>query len=101
MPWRMRFLVISRNSIDLSNAVPDNPDVAAGKRSGWGGSRPGAGRPRVVQEPERITVDFEKRDMEALRKLAESRGTSVADLIRRAMSRFLRERGSGSGRKTA
>lgn len=65
----------------------------AAKASGRGGARPGAGRPRVVQEPERVAVDFEKADLETLRKLAESRGTSVADLIRRAVGQYLRRAG--------
>jgi hypothetical protein len=43
----------------------------------------------VVQEPERIAVDLEKPDLDALRALGERRGTSVADLIRRAVSQYL------------
>jgi hypothetical protein len=35
-------------------------------------------------------VDLEKPDLDALRALAEQRGTSVADLIRRAVTQFLR-----------
>ena len=60
------------------------------KGSGRGGFRPGAGRPRIVQEPERIAVDLEKSELDALRDLATRRETSVADLIRRAVSQFLR-----------
>jgi len=56
----------------------------------WGGKRPGAGRPRVVKDPERIGVDFERSDFEALRELAERRGTSVSDLIRRAVSQYVK-----------
>jgi hypothetical protein len=48
------------------------------------------GRPRVVNDPERIAVDLEKPDLDALRTLGEHRGTSVADLIRRAVSQYLR-----------
>lgn len=62
----------------------------AGDKQSWGGSRPGAGRPRVVQEPERIGVDFERSDLDALRDLADRRGTSVADLIRRAVGQYVR-----------
>ena len=65
------------------------PIVAAQKPSGRGGARPGAGRKRIVQSPERIAVDLEKPDLDALRDLAEARETSVADLIRRAVSQFL------------
>ncbi len=63
------------------------------RKSSWGGARPGAGRPRIVEEPERIAVDFEKPDLEALRELAERRETSVADLIRRAVAQYLRRAG--------
>lgn len=70
------------------------PVVAARERkTGWGGARPGAGRPRVVQEPERVAVDLEKPDLIALQALAERRGTSLADLIRRAVTQYLRRAG--------
>lgn len=54
------------------------------------GSRPGAGRKRIVADPARIAVDFEKPDLDALRDLAEKRDTSVADLIRRAVGAYLK-----------
>lgn len=59
-------------------------------RAQHGGPRPGSGRPRLVQDPERIAVDLERSDLNALRDLAAKRGTSVADLIRRAVSQLLR-----------
>ncbi len=61
--------------------------------TGRGGARPGAGRKRIVKEPERIAVDLEKPDLDDLRALAERRGTSVADLIRRAVGQYLRRAG--------
>ena len=65
--------------------------VAAMRGKKWrGGARKGAGRKRIVQDPERIAVDLEKPDLNAMRALAEQRGTSVADLIRRAVSQYLR-----------
>ncbi len=67
--------------------------VAPRKPSGRGGARPGAGRKRIVQKPERIAVDLEKPDLDALRDLAEERETSVADLIRRAVGQFLQRAG--------
>ena len=66
------------------------PMAASRKKSGRGGARPGAGRKRIVQDPERIAVDLEKPDLDALRALAEERKTSVADLIRRAVTQLLR-----------
>ncbi len=63
------------------------------KNRGPGGARPGAGRKRIVQDPERIAVDLEKPDLDALRALARDRETSVADLIRRAVTQLLRRAG--------
>ncbi len=75
------------NNQSAQDTIPTMP----GKKStGRGGFRPGAGRPRVVQEPERIAVDLEQPQLDALRELASERGTSVADLIRRAVSQYLK-----------
>jgi len=63
------------------------------RKSGRGGARPGAGRKRIVQDPERIAVDLERPDLNALRKLAADRGTSVANLIRRAVAQYLKRAG--------
>ena len=62
----------------------------AAKQKGPGGSRPGAGRKRIVANPERIAVDLEKPDLDALRALAEERDTSVAALIRHAVAAYLK-----------
>ena len=64
--------------------------MAVRKPVGRGGARPGAGRKRIVQNPERIAVDLEKADLDALRELAEVRETSVAYLIRKSVTQFLR-----------
>ena len=69
------------------------PLVSRAKKSGRGGARPGAGRKRIVQDPERIAVDLEKPQLDALRELADERGTSVADLIRRSVSQYLNRAG--------
>ena len=74
------------NQLD-QDTIPPMPEQ---KGTGRGGFRPGAGRPRVVQEPERIAVDLEQPQLDALRDLASGRGTSVADLIRRAVSQYLK-----------
>jgi hypothetical protein len=47
----------------------------------------------VVRDPERIAVDLEKPDLNALRALADERGASVADLVRRAVAQYLRRAG--------
>jgi hypothetical protein len=65
--------------------------MAEGKATrNWGGARDRAGRKRIVQNPERIAVDLEKPDLDALRGLAADRGTSVAELVRKAVAQYLR-----------
>ncbi len=72
------------------------PNVAASKKGrGRGGARPGAGRKRIVKQPERIAVDLESPQLDALRELAGERETSVAKLIRLAVSQFLKRSGKG------
>lgn len=79
-----------RNPLDLSISRVHTFSVTQRMRkTRRGGARPGAGRKRVVQEPKRIAVDLEKPDLDALRTLGKRRGTSVADLIRRAISQYL------------
>ena len=60
------------------------------KPSGHGGWRPGAGRPRVIQDPVEIKIKMEKADMDALRRVSAERGTSVAVLIRSAIRAHLK-----------
>ena len=78
-----------RLTLDLSDELTENARMAA-KRKGPGGARPGAGRKRIVANPERIAVDLEKPDLDALRALAEERDTSVAALIRGAVTAYLK-----------
>ena len=70
--------------------VYDVPTMARQKCSGHGGKREGAGRKRVVQDPERIAVDLERPDLDALRAIGVERETSVANLIRLAVAQFLK-----------
>ena len=67
----------------------------SGDKAGWGGARPGSGRPRVVRDPERMVVDFEKADLDVLREVAGRRGTSLTELIRRAVSQYARRARKG------
>lgn len=78
--------------IDYSVPNIDTEPVAAKKRSGPGGARPGAGRPRVVQDPVRLTVDYERADFEHLEAIAERRGVSVASVVREAVRTFVARR---------
>ena len=77
--------------LDLSRNTHYNSTVAQRKSTrDWGGVRERAGRKRIVQDPERIAVDLERPDLDAMRSLAKKRGTSVAELIRRAVSAYLK-----------
>ena len=60
------------------------------KSSGWGGARPGAGRKRIVQDPVRLAIDYERADLEALGEIAERRGVSVASLLRKAVQAYVK-----------
>lgn len=67
-----------------------NVSVAKRRKAGHGGKREGAGRKRIVQDPERVAVDFERPDLAALRELAERRRTTIPMLIRQAVSQYLK-----------
>jgi hypothetical protein len=88
----LKFSPTFRNSVDYSKKVDDNSDVA--KKPGRGGARKGAGRKRLIQDPGRIGVDFERADLIALRGLAVARETSIANLIRTAVAQYLRRSGA-------
>jgi hypothetical protein len=69
-------------------------DVAARsrKRGGWGGPRPGSGRPALFEESIDLTVRFPREHVEALKERADAQGKSAAELVREAVRKFL-ERG--------
>ena len=62
-------------------------------KSKQGGARPGAGRPREVQDPARLTVDFERPDLDALAAVAAERGESIAAAVRRVVRGYLKRLG--------
>lgn len=64
--------------------------MARRAKSGWGGQRPGAGRPKLDRELKRMSVDLDVKDAEALREIAEERGVSVARLAATVLTRFVR-----------
>ena len=57
--------------------------MGARRKRGWGGARKGGGRPREMTNPVKITVMVEKRDVRALRQLAEKTGVRFAAYVRR------------------
>ena len=62
----------------------------AKKRSGPGGRREGAGRPRKLKAPIQRWVHLEQRDAERADKRAKTEGISFAELVRRAIRAYLR-----------
>ena len=64
--------------------------VAAKRKQTWGGARKGAGRPREIQDPVRVTIDFERKDFEELRELSDQIQISASSLIRDAVRRLIR-----------
>ena len=69
------------------------------KHGGWGGPRPGSGRPALFDESTDLTVRFPSDHFEALKRRAEAQGVSVAELVREAVRLFLarcRKREGGS-----
>ena len=62
----------------------------AERKTGWGGRREGAGRRRLVADPVDVLVRLDRPDAEASKALAEARGISVPELIRRILRSYLR-----------
>lgn len=67
--------------------------MAARPKSRRGGYRPNAGRPREVQDPARLTIDFERGDLDAVADVASERGESLAQAIRRIVRSYLKRSG--------
>ena len=51
------------------------------------------GRRRIVKDPVRFTVDYEREDFERLEETADERGVSVASLVREALRGYLKRGG--------
>jgi hypothetical protein len=70
----------------------DTAEVAKKKASGRGGARPGAGRPAIMREPTPFTVTIDREDYDALAKIAEEQGVTLAALVRETLQRRARRR---------
>ena len=80
--------------MEISNESDYNDIVVARKKKpGRGGRREGAGRKRIVTDPVAFTLDIERPEMDALRAIADERDASVASLVRKAITTFLRRHG--------
>ena len=64
--------------------------MTARKKSSWGGARPGAGRPALDRKLHRRSVDFDEADDRLLQEIAEERGISVVEVIRKAVTGYLK-----------
>ena len=64
--------------------------MPAGKKTSWGGARPGAGRPRLYSKTHRRSVDFDDSDDRQLREIAAERGVTVIQVIREAVTAYLK-----------
>ena len=62
----------------------------AGGKGAWGGLRKGAGRPAVLKDPVDCWIRLERRDAEAAKKLADSKQLSLSEVMRRALSSYLK-----------
>jgi hypothetical protein len=79
------------NNLSESSRGNYHPPVAARKaKSGWGGRRPGAGRKPILKDPVTVTNDIERADIEVLEAIAEERDVSVASLIRKAVTTYVK-----------
>ena len=67
--------------------------TAIKKRGSHGGPRPGSGRPRVLEDRVSYRVNVERKDLDALNKLAAAKGESTMALVRRAIRQLLRRHG--------
>jgi post-segregation antitoxin (ccd killing protein) len=64
------------------------------RRSGWGGARAGAGRPRTLRPPlKRRTIDLEAATDRKLVALSQDLGLSVSALILTAIADYLKRSG--------
>ena len=50
---------------------------------------PQVGRPRIVQQPRQLAIDFEQKDFDELERLADREERSIAFLVRKAVSEYL------------
>ena len=61
------------------------------RHSNWGGVRPGAGRPAVLENAGRLTVRVPGNHLKELAVLAESQGVSLVDYVRQVIKGHLEE----------
>jgi hypothetical protein len=65
------------------------------RKWGWGGARPGSGPKPIFAERVMRSISFERESRDAVQRLADERGISFAEVVRRAVDEYLKR----SGRK--
>ena len=63
--------------------------MAAKRKGGRGGPRPGSGRPPILEDPVSYRVNLERDDYDALRQMAEETSTSAMKIARNAIHQVL------------
>ncbi len=62
--------------------------MAKRKSSGHGGYRPGAGRPRALEDEVLLTVKIERRHKDMLDRTAKERGVTLSAVVREILEMF-------------
>ena len=75
------------NQEPMIDWTPEMP--SRGKQRGHGGTREGAGRPRIFDDKIRVGLDIERDDFDALQEIAEAKGESTPAVIRKAIRSYL------------
>ena len=55
----------------------------------WGGARPGAGRPVLVEDPERLSIWVPSKDMAELKQLAGRKEQGLSEYVRRVLHKHI------------
>ncbi len=67
--------------------------VSVSRATSRGGRREGVGRPREFKDSVDRTVRFERAELEAAKRIAERRGVSFGEIVRRALRAYIGRRG--------
>ena len=78
--------------IFILHYTPSSEMTTRKPRGRRGGKRPGAGRPPTLRDPVRFIMTIERTEIEALKEIAEERGQTIASLVRKILSTYLKRR---------
>ena len=66
--------------------------MGARRKKGWGGRRKGAGRPRELRRPRKVSLILEEEDLAALELLAADAGVGISRYARQVLQKHLARR---------